>query len=127
MSDWGRHRLCLNKFWEEFAFIVDNIKIVANHIKDFEVLGEFLNCLGIIGVAEDGEDAIAELVQYGQACLLQAERSQFKRNGQWVSRKRALKDQFHSSWCGLVGLEDYPPRAVGNVQRKQTNALRIPK
>ena len=126
MSDWGRHRLCLNKFWEEFAFIVDNIKIVANHIKDFEVLGEFLNCLGIIGVAEDGEDAIVELVQYGQACLLQAERVQFKRNGQWVSRKRALKDQFHSSWCGLVGLEDYPPRAVGNIQRKQTNALRIP-
>ena len=29
MSDCSRHRLCLNKFWEEFAFIVDNIKIVV--------------------------------------------------------------------------------------------------
>ena len=126
MSDWGRHRLCLNKFWEEFAFIVDNIKIVANHLKDFEVLGEFLNCLGIIGIAEEGEEAIQELVQYGQACLLQAERVRYNRNGQWVSRNRALKDQFHSSWCGLVGLTDYPDRAVGTIQRRESPPLRIP-
>jgi hypothetical protein len=114
MSEWGRHRLCINKFWEEFAFIVENIKLVANHIQDFEVLGEFLNCLGIIGVAAVGEEKISELVRYGQACLLQVERGKFKKSGQWVPKATSnMKDQFHSAWCGLVGLTDYPARGQG--------------
>jgi hypothetical protein len=125
MSEWGRYRLCINKFWEEYAFIVENIKLVANHIQDFEVLGEFLNCLGIIGVASKGEERIANLVKYGQATLLHVERVRFKKSGQWVSRATKLKDQYHSAWCGLVGLTEYNERLVGNELRASP-PLRIP-
>ena len=56
-SDWGAHALRAELYAEELAFLLENLSVVVR-LDDPELVGEFVQCLGILRVAgaRDGDD-----------------------------------------------------------------------
>lgn len=125
-SDWGQHTLRRELFSEEFSFIVSNMRLVTEELRDTEIVGEFLQCLRILQFVPEADPELVELVLLGVRFLLAEERERgckgvwvTKRekgnSGQWGSGEERAYDRYHSSYCGAIALMEYCYVEVRNL------------
>eukprot|EP00474_Spongospora_subterranea_P008283 CRZ08741.1 hypothetical protein [Spongospora subterranea] len=107
MSNWGEYRLDSILFAPEITFIISNIPVVIR-LGDPEIIGEYIQCLRIMGADESDVH-----VQRGVAYLLQKERS-LKSKGSWIKSTRSFYQTYHSIYCALIGLN---PMDIDPVDR----------
>jgi hypothetical protein len=103
LTDWGRHQLRRELFWEEFSFLSEQMRQVII-LEDPELVGEFLQCLRIFGVTEK-DTAIWPLVQQGMAFLVETEQK-FGAKGLWGRANDDVYSRYHTSYCAVIGIMD---------------------
>lgn len=84
-SDYGQHALPRHLFAEEFEFIVVNLRLVVSSLKDSEIVGEFLQCLKILGFTPESDPELVELVHMAVSFLIDAEKERGSK-GEWVTK-----------------------------------------
>lgn len=92
---WSDVRLDPSLFAEEFIFLVTNLKTVIK-LDDPELVGEFLQCLRVFGVAEGNA-----LMRIGVEYLLRVEERTKKGNFVKVT---SFYTRYHAAYCGIIGL-----------------------
>jgi hypothetical protein len=117
-SDWGQHTLHRQLFAEEFEFIVINMRLVIEDLKDPEIVSEFLNCLRIMQFIPEEDPCITELVLRGVRFLIDLEKEKGSKgiwvtsreqgnSGKWCRGEQKSYDRYHASYCAAVALMDY--------------------
>lgn len=103
-SDWGQHPLSRQLFAEEFEFLVGNMDL-AIRLNDPELVGEFLQCLKILGMEEWQDQDVWYVMTVGYEYLMKLEYS-LQGMGRWITSRNA-KDQYHTSYCASIGLLEH--------------------
>lgn len=86
-SDWGQHKLSRQLFSEEFEFMISNMELVIR-LDDPELVGEFLQCLKILGMEEWADSELWFVIEAGYNYLMALEQ-QLGGQGKWLkSNKR---------------------------------------
>lgn len=74
-------------------------------------MGEFIHCLQILQYTEQEDPELVDLVQEAREFLVQRE-FDLGQKGKFMSSNRDdkhssdVKNQYHSSYCGVIGLMD---------------------
>ena len=78
-----------------------------------ELVGEFLQCLIILGYNEEWEQDYKDIYKKGVDYLLGKETqcSTFER-GHWQKSRRTEYDAYHAVYCAVVGLMQHGPKEV---------------
>ena len=112
MSDWGRCKVPLELFWEEYKFILSNMEHVIA-LDDAEIVGEFVHCLRILcprssySAKNDPRNSPhhIRIVEEGVAYLLIHEKRRGCK-GLWVSGTKEIYSRYHAAYTGVAGLAD---------------------
>ena len=67
-------------------------------------MGEFLHCLQILQYTEERDPELIPLVNEAREFLVQRE-NELGQRGKFVL-STSVKDQYHASYCGVLGLMD---------------------
>lgn len=112
-SDWGQHSLHRQLFAEEFRFIVENLLLAINELKDPEIVGEFLQCLKILQFTPESDPDLVPMFLLGVKFLISEEKDAGCK-GVWTSKSGKSRlgkakdyDRYHASYCATIALMDY--------------------
>ncbi|EKX32552.1 hypothetical protein GUITHDRAFT_121262 [Guillardia theta CCMP2712] len=113
---YGQLSLPQHLFRAEFTFLHDNMS-TAVELNDPELVGEFIDCLAILGAG----DRDVEMIR-GRRFLLELEQTMGAR-GRWTDTDAHFYRHYHTSWCAVTGLMQHNFKGEGPEFKKEWSAV----
>uniref|UniRef100_A0A7S0EBI6 F5/8 type C domain-containing protein n=1 Tax=Hanusia phi TaxID=3032 RepID=A0A7S0EBI6_9CRYP len=116
LSRYGQLSLPQNMFRAEYMFLHENVS-TAVELNDPELVGEFIDCLAILGAS----DRDVEMIR-GRRFLLELEQTLGGR-GRWTDTDAHFYRHYHTSWCAVTGLMQHTFKGEGPEFKQEWNAV----
>jgi hypothetical protein len=146
LSDWGKFRILSENFKKERLFLEKNLKIVVL-LEDVELVGEFLQCLKILGVncetsgkspqkifknsenvycsensrqkmVKNFTEKSCDIIKIATNFLVRRELNCGK-NGSFFEKEENFYQNYHAAFCALAGLVETTLQTSGEDGREK--------